>query len=194
MVRFLRRLAPGTDAFVLSAAWGRQPRGSDGGRNHLPRTTRSIRRSSSASRTTTLRGAAGREHRAGPRGRRDAPARGLRGLAGHAGARVRRRAGLPLCARVRLTALRTAAPGESPGRAPRRRVDHARRIRAGRGVGARGRPGARPWRSGHVSMSVRRDPCAIELRDASGRVMTRTLPFDGSSSVVDVAREWRPPG
>jgi Glycosyl hydrolases family 31 len=42
------------------------------------------------------------------------------------------------------------------------------------------------WRSEHGSISIRRDPFGIELRDAAGRVMTRTLHLDESPSVVNV--------
>jgi alpha-D-xyloside xylohydrolase len=42
------------------------------------------------------------------------------------------------------------------------------------------------WRSEHGSISIRRDPWAIELRDAAGRVMTRTLHLGESPSVVNL--------
>jgi alpha-D-xyloside xylohydrolase len=42
------------------------------------------------------------------------------------------------------------------------------------------------WRSKHGSISVRRDPFGIELRDAAGRVMTRTLHLGESRGVVNV--------
>jgi alpha-D-xyloside xylohydrolase len=42
------------------------------------------------------------------------------------------------------------------------------------------------WRSEHASVSVRRDPWAVELRDASGRLLTRTPHHSESPSVVNV--------
>jgi alpha-D-xyloside xylohydrolase len=42
------------------------------------------------------------------------------------------------------------------------------------------------WRSEHASISIRRDPFAIELRNAGGRPMTRTLHLDESPGVVNV--------
>jgi alpha-D-xyloside xylohydrolase len=42
------------------------------------------------------------------------------------------------------------------------------------------------WRSEHGSISVGRDPFAVELRDAAGRVMTRTPSLGESPSVVNV--------
>jgi alpha-D-xyloside xylohydrolase len=42
------------------------------------------------------------------------------------------------------------------------------------------------WRSEHGSISIRRDPFGIELRDAAGRIMTRTLHVGESRGVVNV--------
>jgi alpha-D-xyloside xylohydrolase len=84
----------------------------------------------------------------------------------------------PRCVRLRL-AIRPAALGDGdsimldgyePGEAWEREDDRKRST----------------WRSEHGSISVRRDPFGIELRDAAGALMTRTLQLGESRSVVNV--------
>jgi alpha-D-xyloside xylohydrolase len=84
----------------------------------------------------------------------------------------------PRCVRLRLS----ARPGElgsgdsimleprQPGEAWEREDDRDRST----------------WRSEHGSISVRRDPWAVVLRDAAGRVLTRTPHLSESTSVVNV--------